>query len=100
MNWYKKYASGNYFYVTNCVSSTAEDIDSMIDSSKEVSFEEFASHINEEDLAEFIEGAGYGPWLKIQDDYAVSFHHGTFRGVDAYYIVHSAIEYIYTLNGE
>jgi len=105
MNWYKrvKLASGNYFYVTNCVGSTAEDIQAMVDNAEEVSFEDFISHVNEEEFRDIEHNMGYpaNEFLQeMKDDYAVSFWHSSFRGVDAYYFDHSRIEYVFTLNGE
>ena len=103
MNWFKKIAGDDYFYVINCVGSTAEDIGYMIDHSKEISFEDFITHVNNEEFREMEANMGYpaNDYLKeLKDDYAVSFWHSTFRGIDAYYFDHSRIEYVFTLNGQ
>lgn len=102
MNWYKK-AQGNYFFVIDCVHSTTEDIDNLTENAEEVSFEEFLSHVNQKEFEEIERNMGYPANEHLQrlgDDYAVSFWHGTFRGVDAYYFDHSRIEYVFTLNGQ
>lgn len=103
MNWFKKIANSNYFYVINCVSSNAEDIGYMVDHANEVKFEEFIANVNNEEFREMEANMGYpaGDYLKeMRDDYAVSFWHSTFRGVDAYYFDHSRVEYVFTLNGQ
>jgi hypothetical protein len=103
MSWFKKIASDNYFYVINCVSSTAEDIGYMIDHANEVSFEEFLMNVNNEEFEEMEKAFGYPANEHLQrmnDDYTVSFWHSTFRGVDCYYFEHSRIEYVFTLNGQ
>ena len=105
MNWYKKaqLGNGNYLFVTTCVSSICEDITDMVDNAEEVTFDEFILYVNEEEYRGIEQSLGYpmGPYVSsLKEDYAVSFWHGTFRGVDAYYFEHSRIEYVFTLNGE
>jgi hypothetical protein len=103
LNWFKKIASDNYFYVINCVNSTAEDIDYMIDHASQITFEEFITQVNNEEFREMEREMGYpaNDYLKeMKDDYAVSFWHSIFRGIDAYYFEHSRIEYVFTLNGQ
>ncbi len=75
----------------------------MVDSAQQISFEEFISHVNNEEFREIEGNMGYpfNEYLKeLNDDYTVSFWHSTFRGIDAYYFDHSRIEYVFTLNGE
>jgi hypothetical protein len=101
MNWYK-IANNNYFFVTDCVHSTAEDIDCMVDSGKEVTFDEFIFHVDDEELRKIERSLGYPAGKETQrlnDDYYVSFWHGKYKGVDAYYFIHSSIEYVFTLGG-
>ena len=102
MNWFKKIASDNYFYVINCVASNAEDIGYMVDHAEEVPFEVFITQVNNEEFREIEAEMGYpaNDFLReMKDDYAVSFWHSTFRGVDCYYFDHSRIEYVFTLEG-
>ena len=103
MNWYKLAQNDNYFYVTNCVGSNAEDIGYMVDTADEINIEEFLLHVNNEEFRAIEKQMGYpaNDFLReMKDDYAVSFWHSIFRGIDAYYFDHSRIEYVFTLNGQ
>lgn len=42
---------------------------------------------------------GYGEDLRIEDDWAVRFARSEYLGVPCYYMSHSAIEYVWTLDG-
>ena len=86
------------FYLSeNCVSAKGELIRTMVDCSVDVSYSTIRKHCV--DLKEFEESLGYvrnpKKGLTIWDDYAVSFHRSKYKGKRCYYIVHSAIEYIW-----
>ncbi len=87
----------SYQYLTNCVESTAASIDKMVDAAKEITFETFARNCDYTGLARSM-GYSVGPekGLHIKDDYAVRFYSSKFKGKKCYYIVRSAIEWIFT----
>ncbi len=79
-------------YLTNCVNSTAQKINDMVDRAREITFETFARNCEWRSWAESI---GYGPWLYLKNDYHVSFYRSVYEGKKCYYICHSCIEYIF-----
>ena len=98
-----------YQFSTGCVNSTAELIDAMTETSREITWRTFSQHVPAELLqatAPFsmyqyhgehtnpITGEQTCP-LHLSNDYAVTFHKGTYDGKPCYYIVHSCIEYIF-----
>jgi len=82
------------FYTTCCIDSTAELIDAMTESSTKIDFPEFTQEA--EDLIDIERGMGYGPHLRIENDFHVKFHRGTFDGKPCVYMVHSCVEHIWT----
>lgn len=91
-----------YRYVMSCVHSTAEDIDSMVDSPSmhEVKRRTFVRHTHDRDRRELEKGLGYGPWFGITRDWHVTYHKSVFRSVPCYYLQHSGIEHIFTMDGK
>jgi hypothetical protein len=91
-----------YRYVHGCPQSTAEDINALTDDSvmTEVSRRTFVRHTNDQDRRELERALGYGPWFGITRDWHVSYHKSVYRGVPCYYLQHSRIEHIFTLDGE
>jgi hypothetical protein len=92
----------HYRYRTNCVTSTADAINKMTAAAKDVSYETFVKHCH--GFREWRAQLGYhdlpSQGLTIKDDWHVSYHKSKYNGVACYYLVHSAIEYIWTLGGE
>lgn len=91
---------GPYRYVHNCTSSTYEDIRKMLESAVEVSRNAFARAVGPDEWKSIQQRLGYGRDFPISRDWHVSYDKGTYRGVPAYWLTHSHIEYIFTLNGE
>lgn len=93
-----------YRYRTNCVNSTARDIHQMTGQAKDVSYETFVKHCH--GLQEWCQQQGYAvnPGksgnLTLKGDRHVAYYKSKYKGVKCYYLVHSAIEYIWTLGGE
>lgn len=94
--------SKRYHYRTCCVNSTAELINALTDSAVEVTYRTFRKHC--EGLDGWADRMGYVKdpqhgGLHLSGDWSVSFHKGTYAGVPCYFIDHSRIEYIWTLDG-
>lgn len=88
-----------FFYATSCVSSTAEAINAMTDNAHEVSYSTLRRHCN--DLDDWAKSLGYDignerGGLRLKNDWAVSYFRSRYHGKRCYYIVHSAIEHIWT----
>ena len=91
---------GPYRYVHNCTSSTYADIRKMQESAVEVSRNAFARAVGPDEWKSIQQRLGYSRDFPISRDWHVSYDKGTYRGVPAYWLTHSHIEYIFTLNGE
>ena len=84
-------------YLTNCINSTAELINDMVDEAIEITWRTFRDRVYLAELKELFPHYDWtGQGLHIKDDYAVSFHRSTYAGVRCYYVQHSAIEYVFT----
>lgn len=88
-----------YHYLTNCTRAKGDDIQEMVDSGLEISWRTFWSKVCREEVKMIFPDydwiGGKVHWLRMKDDYAVRFYRGKYQGVRCYYIVHSAIEYIF-----
>lgn len=80
-------------FLINCVSSSAEAIDEMIEQARVVTYTTVDKHCNLEELESIYEGCGS---LTLSSDRQVSFYKSKYAGKPCYYVVHSAIEYIFT----
>ncbi len=89
-----------YQFQTTCVSSTAELIDAMTERSREIKYKTALNLLGAEVLKEFNIynwGRGKKKGLKLKNDWAVSYYKSKYNGRKCVYIVHSAIEHIFTL---
>jgi hypothetical protein len=80
-------------YLTCCVNSTAEAINAMTDTAREITFGTFARHCDWRELASQMGYQRGG--LVLSRDWAVSYYRSTYKGRPCYYMVHSCIEYIF-----
>lgn len=86
-----------YHFETDCVNSTAELINDMVDSAKETTYEELILHVTEEQLKEVFPNYEWSDeGLELRNDYAVSFYRSQYNGMPCYYIEHSMIEHVFT----
>lgn len=91
--------AGRYVYVTNCVESTYEDIQALQASEVDVSLATFRKALGLARWREIQRDLGYGRDFPIGRDWHVGYYRGIYRGVPAYFLRHSRIEYIFTLDG-
>lgn len=94
----------NYVYETSCVDcgDRVEALNKMIDEAVGVNYLSILR--NCQGLLTWAQGKGYvlnrRQGLTLKDDWHVSFHRSTFDGKPCYYLVWSAIEFIWTKRGE
>ena len=93
-------AKRGFTYLINCVGSTAEKINTMVDQAKEITYDTFVKNVSIKELEDMFPFYEWGPGkkggLRLKDDYAVSYYRSKYEGEPAYYIDHSAIEYVFT----
>jgi len=99
--------AGRFKYVTNCVNGNhgknGEAIHEMTDVAKQISYDTFIKAVDQNDVREVFH---YYDWSKnpssltMKNDRYVRYFKSTWRKLPCVYVVHSAIEYIFTLNGE
>jgi len=91
-----------YHFVTDCTSSDGDSIHALQEAAEGVDYKELAANVA--GLPEFEQSLGYGPNgsldLELADDWSVGFYKSVYRGVPCYYIEHSHIEHVFTLDGQ
>jgi DNA repair protein RadC len=93
--------NGRYRFVTDCISSTYEDISALKESvSSLTSRTAFARALGPAEWKAIQRQLGYDRDFPISRDWHVGYDKGTYRGVPAYWLTHSGIEYIFTLDGK
>jgi DNA repair protein RadC len=92
--------NGRYRFVTNCIASTDEDISALKESGEGVSRTTFARALGPAEWKTIQKELGYDRDFPISGDWHIDYRKGTYRGVPAYYLVWSGIEYIFTLDGK
>jgi len=91
---------GRYRFVTTCIGSTYEDISAMKETATGVSRATFAKALGPEQWKWVQKSLGYDRDFSISRDWHVDYDKGTYRGIPAYWLTHSGIEWIFTLDGE
>ena len=84
-----------FVYVFNCTGiadGALEHLEQMIEGARDITLPTLRRHV---DLKEWENEMGYGSWLRLKDDWCVSFHKSKVVGVTCYYIRLSAIEYVF-----
>lgn len=77
-------------YIGNCTELNGNDIEDMVDQSKEISVEEFKMHVPNPIV---ICDQGFDEYSKY---YCVGFYKSNFSGKPCVYTEHSRIEFVYT----
>lgn len=88
-------AQGLCAYETCCVESTGKLITDMVERAREIKIATFKRNCDWRPLAERL-GYIQGSLPRLEDDYHVRFFKSRFDGRPCYYMVHSAIEYVFT----
>jgi hypothetical protein len=92
-------AAGRYRFVTDCIGSTYEDIQALMATEQPVSLQTFRSAVGLPQWRAIQAELGYDRHFPISRDWHVGYYKGEFRGVPAYFVRHSKVEYIFTLDG-
>lgn len=85
----------DHVYAFNCTQVGDKGVghlEQMIEDSRDVELSTLRRHI---DLKEWEAEMGYGSWLRLKDDWCVSYSKSKIAGVPCYYITHSAIEHVW-----
>lgn len=96
-------------YFSDCVGWPKHLVDApgglcdMIDAKIEITRSTFLKHVDQERLEEIEEGLGYAPrtsrakdkGIRMTQDYHVRYYRAPLLGTQAYFFVHSAIEYVF-----
>lgn len=88
-------------FTTDCVHSTAEKINALQASGKEITRRTFLKYADRRDLARLEASLGYDVarqrgGLRMSRDWHVSYYRGVYDGRPCVYFDHSRIEYIFT----
>lgn len=93
-------SAGKFHFVHACPDSTYADIRALMESETSVSLATFRRAIGPEQWREIRDNLGYDRSLPISKDWHVGYYKGVYRHVPAYFLRHSRIEYIFTLDGK
>jgi hypothetical protein len=88
-----------YRFVTDCIHSAGPDIREMVEAGESVTRATFVRHTDDQDRRWLEKAMGYDV-VPITKDWHVGYFKGHYRGVPAYWMTWSAIEHIFTLDGE
>ena len=92
--------AGRYQYVTDCIGAAGADVRALIDDTEvAVSLETFRKAVGLRQWREIQAMLGYSRSFPIGKDWHVDYCRGVYRGVPAYFLRHSGIEHIFTLEG-
>lgn len=81
-----------YVYLTCCVDSTAAKVNAMTEAAVEVTRDTFRRHCDERDCPQFTD---YTRKELNEYQWHVTFHKSVYAGTPCYFMVHSAIEYVW-----
>ena len=89
-------------FFTSCVNVAPLDVvhlTPMIEQRVNITLATFKRHVHPLDYKAVTEALGYGPDLALRNDRHVSYYRSAWRGQTCVFMLHSAIEYIFTEHG-
>ena len=92
-----------YDFLGTGVDTSAKDVPAlvrMIEDAEPMERAEFLACVDTDMLGAVEAALGYGPHLRMESDYCVSYHRSEWEGRPAVFFRQSAIEYIWVLGGE
>jgi hypothetical protein len=90
-----------YRFETDCTAipkDDVEDLQALIDGAREVSYDTLVRRVGRETVKEVFSQYDWsrrGEDLRLKNDWHVRYHVGRYKGRKCYFIVHSAIEYLF-----
>lgn len=95
-----------YRFVATCVNGGTdyghgpwgEAVTDMVDRSKEISYSTFVRYVGPEQIKDVF--PDYNRYMPMKNDYHVGYYKSTWFGIPCVYVVHSTIEYIFTISGD
>ena len=82
-----------------CVGATGRNLENLfhiIENNREITRKTFLKYVDREEMKDIENQLGYGSWLRMSQDWHVSYHKSkTLEGLPVYYFRHSAIEYVF-----
>jgi hypothetical protein len=84
-------------YIGNCTHLPARHVIEMADRAKETSYNALIKQVGTDQLKSLFPhyAWGQGQGLKLKDDYCVRYYRSQYQKRKCYFVVHSAIEYIF-----
>jgi hypothetical protein len=86
-----------YEFIGRCDALEAEDLDAYDDSSREITNRTFRKLLGSEQYLEFEKNLGYDRYLRMVNDYHVSYSKGVWRGRKAICCFWSAYHHIFAI---
>jgi hypothetical protein len=80
---------------TNCICANGNSINEMKDNARNITYRTFLSHVDTENFKEIEKNLGYDRYLRLKNDWHVSFHKSKYRSKPCVYFSWSGIEYIF-----
>lgn len=91
-------------FLNNCVNWPREQLDlldEIVEEAEKISFDNFVRNVGRDVVRPFaVEEFGYSSVEAMRHDWAIGFYRTTICGKTYYYIEWSAIEYVFTEDGE
>lgn len=94
---------GSCVFFTNCVEADGDSINDMREKSTELNHDTFRKYLATGEYAKLLDMLGYPPRNRkdtfcLTGDWHVSYYRSVYQGKPCVYLVHSAIEYVFTTN--
>lgn len=87
-------------YTYNCTNpDDTEELEYICDNHIDITYNTFIKNVNPDSFKELCSSLGYDKHLHIKNDYAASFRRSKYKGKYIYFVVHSAIEYVFKMEG-
>lgn len=89
-----------YQYIGRCDSLRGKDLDTFDDTSREITNRTFRKHLGSEAYLRFEEELGYNRWLRLANDWHVTYAKGKWKGRQAVCCFWSSYHHIFALRKE
>lgn len=89
----------SYSFLTTCVGLHRNEVPAlhaMIGGAEDITRQQFMAEVDLDELDQIERDLGYGPYLRMENDYHVSYHRSAWKGKPCFYFRWSAIEHIFT----